>query len=109
MVGLKDLKQLIKDFKKNECPRLGQKKAVLHKFAEEHGLLKPVKAEVKVEEVKKEEVKKEEPVKKVFKLKKKEEPVKTKKEMNAERLRKVQEIRKSEGLSLKDAWARLKN
>ena len=39
-INLKELKALIKHFKAHECPRLGQKKAVLLKFAEEHGLLK---------------------------------------------------------------------
>jgi hypothetical protein len=39
-ISLKELKARIKHFKSHDCPRLGQKKAVLLKFAEEHGLLK---------------------------------------------------------------------
>jgi hypothetical protein len=37
---LKHLKELIRHFKSKECPKLSSGKAVLHKFAEEHGLLK---------------------------------------------------------------------
>ena len=39
-INLKDLKALIKNFKAHECPRLGQRKEILLKFAQEHGLLK---------------------------------------------------------------------
>jgi hypothetical protein len=49
-ISLKELKARIKHFKSHECPRLGQKKAVLLKFAEEYGLLKKkevVKTEAK--------------------------------------------------------------
>jgi hypothetical protein len=121
MVALKELKQLIKHFKANECPRLGQKKAILYKFAEEHGLLKE---EMKVVEHHKKEKKEEakvekkaEPKPKKKKLSERQEILqrisvpqpKTKKEMNAEMLKKVQEIRKEKGVSLKEAWALAKN
>lgn len=39
-INLKELKALIKHFKAHECPRLGQRKEILLKFAQEHGLLK---------------------------------------------------------------------
>lgn len=115
-INLAELKKLIKHFKAHECPRLGQKKEVLMKFAVEHKLIghREEAKEIAVEKHKNEVVKTEVPAKakKVIKIKKEAvvvEPVKSSKDKSRERLQMVQKIRKEKGVSLKEAWAMLKN
>jgi len=82
-ISLKEVRAMIKHFKAHECPRLGQRKEILMKFAEEHGLLKH-HHEARELAAKSHEAKKAEEAKPpaVVKDKKAEEPIKGRKEMS---------------------------
>ena len=135
-ISASHLKQLIKQFKKSEVPKLTAKKHILHEFADKHGLMGERKVEQKAEKIEKQalhhielaqeaktpkakkahvkmaevEMKKAEvmemPKKRVSK-KSAPAPEMTKKDAHRENLKKVMALKKN-GLSLKEAWSQVK-